>query len=112
MEITEKEFQEALKIVNEYVLQLNYKIEEKQTALSNFSKTNIIDWIEKQRSKLGKKDNNCTRLFNVLQSIYNSEYSDRLEFIEDVKKVDLSRYRNSSDKIHILFHDMILQDEV
>ena len=107
--ITEKEFQDALKIVNEYVFQLNSKIEEKQTALSNFSKTTIIDWIENEKRKMGKKDNNRTRLFNILLSIYNSEYSDKLEFIEDVKKVDLSRYRNSSDKIHILFHDMLSQ---
>jgi hypothetical protein len=101
--ITEKEFQDALKIVNEYVFQLNSKIEEKQTALSNFSKTTIIDWVENEKRKLSKKDNNYTRLFNVLLSI------DELEFIEDVKKVDLSRYRNSSDKIHILFHDILSQ---
>jgi hypothetical protein len=90
-------------------LKLNSKIEEKQTTLSNFSKTTIIDWIGNEKRKLTKKDTNCTRLFNILKSIYNSDYSDRLEFIEDVKKVDLSRYRNSSDKIHILFHDMLSQ---
>ena len=107
--ITEEKFQEALKVVNEYILQLNSTIEKKQTELSNFSKTTIFDWVEIQKRKLGKKDTNCTRLFNVLLSIYNSEYYDKLEFIEDVKKVDLSRYRNSSDKIHILFHDMLSQ---
>jgi septal ring factor EnvC (AmiA/AmiB activator) len=108
--ITEKEFQEALIIVNEYISQLNSKIEEKQTTLSNFNKTTIIDWIANEERKLGgKKDRNKTRLFNVLRAIYSSDYSDKLEFIEDVKKVNLSRYRNSSDKIHNLFHDMLSQ---
>ena len=39
--ITHEEFQEALIIVNEYILQLNSKIEEKETTLYNFRKTNI-----------------------------------------------------------------------
>jgi hypothetical protein len=102
--ITEKEFQEALKIVNEYIIQLNSKIIEKETNLSNFNKTKIIDWVENERRKLTKKDHNFTRLFNVLLTINNI---DRLEFIEDVMKVDLSTYRNSSKNVHNLFHYLI-----
>jgi hypothetical protein len=102
--ITEKEFQEALKIVNEYIIQLNSKIKEKETNLSNFNKTKIIDWVENERRKLTKKDHNYTRLFNVLLTINNI---DRLEFIEDVMKVDLSTYRNSSKNVHNLFHYLI-----
>ena len=105
--ITEKEFQEALKIVNEYIIQLNSKINEKETNLSNFNKTKIIDWVENEKRKLTKKDHNYTRLFNVLLTINNNNYFDRLEFIEDVMKVDLSTYRNSSKNVHNLFHYLI-----
>ena len=61
---------------------------------------------KKKNKTLPKVTNNHTRLFNVLKNIYNSKYSDRLEFIEDLKNVDLSSYRGSSSKIQILFDEI------
>lgn len=108
--ITKKEFQEALKIVNSYIEQLNNDIIIKENIVSDFSKTNILEWIKEKTKQLPKITNNHTRLFNVLKSIYKSEYNDKLEFIEDVKEVELSRYRGSSDKIQVLFDELYSMD--
>ena len=104
--ITEKEFKEALNIVNLYMVQLNNDIIIKESIVCNFTKTDILFWIKQKSKTLPKVTNNHTRLFNILKNIYNSKYSDRLEFIEDLKTVDLSRYRGSSSKIQILFDEI------
>lgn len=103
--ITEKEFQEALKIVNLYIEQLNNDIIIKQNIVANFSKTNILDWIKEKKKTLPKVTSNHTRLFNILIGIYNVW---NVEFIEDV--LNLHKFRNSSKKTESLFYELISMD--
>ncbi len=104
--ITEKEFEEAFKIVNLYVEQLNNDIIIKQNIVDNFSKTNISDWIYKKRTSLKTVTNNHTRLFNILKA--NFDY--KIDFIEDVRVYEFERFKNSSNKIQILFDELYLGD--
>lgn len=108
--ITEKEFQEALKIVNSYIEQLNNDIIIKQNIVAEFSKTNILEWIKEKKKTLPKVTNNHTRLFNVLEEVYKDKDHPvwGAEFIEDV--VNLYKYRNSSKKIESLFEELISMD--
>lgn len=104
--ITEKEFKEALKIVNLYVEQLNNDIIIKQNIVDDFSKTTISDWIYKKRTSLKTVTNNHTRLFNILKD--NFDY--KIDFIEDVRNYEISRFRNSSNKIQMLFDELYFGD--
>lgn len=108
--VTEKKFQEALIIVNKYIEQLNIVIIEKDNVIKNYSKTNILEWIKLKSKSLEKITTNHTRLFNVLKKIYKSKYNDQVEFIEDLKEVELSKYRGSSAKIQMLFDELYFKD--
>ena len=110
--ISEKEFQEALIIVNSYIKQVNDEIVQKQNRLEDFEKTDILKWIDIQKKILGKWDSSHTRLFNILQGIYEDGGGwHRMEFVEDVLKERLSIYRNSSEKVELLFREMMYKFE-
>jgi len=86
--ITEKEFQEALKTVNEYILQLNNEVALKENKIN---KTLIPEWIIKQKNK-SNLNHTHTRLFNCLVALQCEEY----KYIEDVLAVvdPTKRFRN------------------
>jgi hypothetical protein len=69
--ITENEFQEALKIVNDYILQLNNQV-------TKLSKTSIDEFVLKHINKIGKVKG-CRRLLNSI-----SAYKDYYPYIEDI----------------------------
>ena len=73
--ITEKEFQDALKIVNNYVLQLNSQTSELKDKLT---KTTIDEFVIKHRDKIGKVKG-CRRLLNLISS-----YKECYPYIEDI----------------------------
>ena len=73
--ITEEKFQEALKIVNEYVLQLNAEIERKENTIK---KTKVEDFVLKHRDKIGSIKG-VRRLLNSM-----SAYSEYFPFVEDI----------------------------
>lgn len=86
--ITENEFQKALKIVNEYILQLNNEVILKENKIN---KTLISDWIIKQKKK-SNLNHAHTRLFNCLIALECEEY----KYIEDIIAVvdPTKRFRN------------------
>ena len=100
--ISEKEFQESLLIVNSYITQLNNKI----IGVENSKKTSILDWIKLKKLNLPKITNQHTRLFSVLENIYYSKYSDKEEFIENLKNTDFNKYRNSGKITQKIFNDL------
>lgn len=104
--ITEIEFQEALKIVNLYIEQLSLKIAENIIAINNIKKTPILDWIRYQK-KRNDLNSSHTRLFSFLEyAVIEYEYV----YIEDLKDVDLSRFRNSGKKTQEAFNQLFFGD--
>ena len=98
--ITEKEFQEALKIVNEYVSQLNNTITQMDDKIK---KTPIAEWITAQKMK-NNLNNNHTRLFSFLNYILTEDYD--YKYIQDFENVDLSRFRNAGKKTQEAFNEL------
>ena len=104
--ITEKEFQEALKIVNLYVEQLKATIKENLIAVNNIKNTPILDWIREQK-KRNDLNSNHTRLFSFLEYA-KKEYE--YEYIEDFKDLDISKFSNVGKKTRDAFNHLFFVD--
>ena len=98
--ITEQEFQEALKIVNLYIEQLNETILKKD---SEINKTLISDWIIEQQNK-GNLTSVQTRMLNCLNSFKRED----CKYIEDFLALrnPERRIRNFGAKSRAAFNEL------
>ena len=98
--ITETEFKNAVDIVEKYNIQISEKIAELKLQ-SNFGKTLIVDWIEKQH-RVGKTETRQTSSWaygHLFACLYNhiESYPD-IKYIEDITKNNFLRMRNGGMK--------------
>lgn len=93
---TEKEFQEALVVVNAYIDNLNDKAKK-------INKTPIADWVIRHRL-VCPKSVIATRLFNALM-----DYS-KWELAECIEDVNIKRVRNIGVQCENLFNELRKND--